>query len=365
MSFLDTLKSLGLWQGQGQPQQMQANSYGLDQAAMRQAGLAALGNIGGQIMALSQQMTPDQRARMMAGADWTGGLQGNLYNAAQMKLMGDANARKQQEADATQQARVWLAEKIKGMPAGPKRDGAMVYYQMGDLNRAAQLIAEPPPPAAPTDLKTVRSGDKEITYQWNASTGQWTPFSEGPAFKPETPQPPSSVKEYEYAKAQGYEGTYEEFLKMVTAAKAGVALPAEMGARIGLGDEFLNEDLPGIKKDVEAGAATGILDYAMGWAGRGRQGEIRRRLLTGVDALRRNLTGAGMSATETEEYVGRYLPSITDDAETLVSKISGLERDLRAVKEGAVAGKTGTIVKDSQPAEKKRLKFNPETGELE
>lgn len=178
MSFLDTLKSLGLWQGQGQPQQPQANPYGLDQQAMRQAGLSALGNIGGQIMALSQQMTPDQRARMMAGADWTGGLQGNLYNAAQMKLMGDANARKQQEADQLQQSRVWLAEKVKSMPMGRQRDEIMFYLQSGDLNKAAErLYAEPS--AEPPKTITIPVGDRKVTYQWNQNTRGWDILGEG------------------------------------------------------------------------------------------------------------------------------------------------------------------------------------------
>ena len=362
MSFLDTLKNLGLWQGQ-QPQAAQPNPYGLDPQMMQMARSQALGNIGGQIMAMSAQMTPDQRARMMAGADWTGGMQSNLYNAAQMQLMSDAQRRRQAESERDQSARQWLEQKIAAMPDSKRKQNAAIRLQLGDIKGAAdELTAEEAAPAAPT-TRTVRVGDADVTYQW--VNGRWEKMGEGPAFKPETPQPPSSVKEYEYAKSQGYEGTYEEFIKMATAAKAGVALPAEMGARIGLGDEFLNEDLPGIKKDVEAGTATGAYDYVMGWAGRGRQGEIRRRLLTGVDALRRNLTGAGMGQQETEEYVGRYLPSITDDAETLASKIDGLERDLRAVKDGAVSGKTGAMVKDSQTPEKKRLKFNPQTGELE
>lgn len=138
MSFLDTLKSLGLWQGQGQPQQPQANPYGLDQPAMRQAGLAALGNIGGQIMALSQQMTPDQRARMMAGADWTGGLQSNLYNAAQMKLMGDAQRRKQMESERDQQAQAYALQQLQAMPDSPQKRKALIYAQLGDYAKAIE-----------------------------------------------------------------------------------------------------------------------------------------------------------------------------------------------------------------------------------
>lgn len=359
MSFFDTLKQFGLW-----PQQqggVQDNPYGLDEAMMRQARMQSLSNLGSQIMAASMPMTQAQRANLMSDFDISGGYQDNLLNAYQMKLISDKQREAQEEDARVAQSRAWLAEKIKSMPAGPRRDAAMVYLQMNDLAKAAEQIAVLPE-VKPTELKTVKSGDKEITYQWNGS--QWVPFSEGPAFKPDTPQPPSSVKEYQYAKEQGYQGSYEDFLKMATAAKAGVALPAEMGARIGLGDEFLTEDLPSIKKDVAAGVATGPIDAIAGWAGVGRQGEIRRRIQTGLDAMLRNLTGAGMTADEMARYEARYAPSMFDTPESLKSKLDGLERDLKAVKGGAVAGKTGVITEQNAPGAKKRLKFDPATGEL-
>lgn len=139
MSFLDTLKSLGLWQQpqQGQPQQ---NPYGLDPEMVKQARMQALGNIGGQILAMSQQMTPDQRARMMAGADWTGGLQTNLYNAAQMKLMGDAAQRRQTETQRAEEARASIAEMIKKTPPGRVRDAAYYFFQAGDYGKAGELL---------------------------------------------------------------------------------------------------------------------------------------------------------------------------------------------------------------------------------
>lgn len=362
MSFFDTLKQYGLWPQQQAPSQ-QDNPYGLDEEMMRQARLQSLSNIGAQIMAASVRQTPQQRAELLSGFDPTGGYQQSLMNAAQMKLVGDKMRASREEDDRDKAAQAWLQQKIASMPDSQQKRNAMIYLQLGDVQKAAaELTKEEAAPEAPT-MKTVRVGDKDVTYQWTPDG--WEKIAEGLAFEPNQSKPPSSVQEYEYAKSQGYEGSYEDFLKMATAAKAGVALPAEMGARIGLGDEFLTNDLPGIKKDVAEGIATGPIDALTGWAGYGRQGEIRRRLLTGVDALRRNLTGAGMSATETEEYISRYLPSMTDNAESLASKIDGLERDLNAVKGGAVAGKTGAMTQQSNSGARKRLKFNLATGELE
>lgn len=143
MSFLDTLKNLGLWQGQ-QPQAAQPNPYGLDPQMMQMARSQALGNIGGQILAMSQQMTPDQRARMMAGADWTGGYQNSLYNAAQMQLMSDAQRRRQAESERDRQAQKYIRGLIQQNPNDPRAKKAAIYAQLGDWGSAAKAFTETP-----------------------------------------------------------------------------------------------------------------------------------------------------------------------------------------------------------------------------
>jgi hypothetical protein len=146
----------------------------------------------------------------------------------------------------------------------------------------------------------------------------------------------------------------------------GTSIPAEVGARIGLGQEFLQKDYPDIINMIKAGDATGPIDYAAGYMGRGNSGIVQRRMATGVDALRRGLTGAGMSASETNEYVGRYSPSMTDDPETLTRKAKGLKQDLEAVANGSIRGKAGDV-NSLLPKNNttKVLKYNPETGDFE
>jgi hypothetical protein len=155
MSFLDTLKNLGLWQ---QPQAQQPNPYGLSPEMVSQARMQALGNIGGQLLAISQQMTPDQRARMMAGADWTGGMQSNLYNAAQMQLLSAAQKRRQAQDERDVQAQEYLASVLQNMPDGPQRQKAMIYFQMGDMARAAEAAT---------------SAGRTPDYQIDTETGQY------------------------------------------------------------------------------------------------------------------------------------------------------------------------------------------------
>jgi len=151
----------------------------------------------------------------------------------------------------------------------------------------------------------------------------------------------------------------------------GTSIPAEVGARIGLGQAFLTEDYPEIIKMIDAGDATGPMDFAAGTLGKGNSGIVQRRMASGVDALRRGLTGAGMSMAETDEYAKRYSPQLFDSPETLRLKAEGLKQDLEAVSSGAINGKAGNInnlmpqINAPIGSAQKRLRYNQATGELE
>ncbi|MEA3533230.1 hypothetical protein [Rhizobium sp. CC-YZS058] len=119
-------------------------------------------------------------------------------------------------------------------------------------------------------------------------------------------------------------------------------LPAEMGARIGLGDAFLKE-LPNLREQITRGDASGPIDGLMLKMGVGKPADIWRNIETGRDALVRNLTGAGMSQSEAENQAARYQIEPTDRAETMLSKLNNLERDLRATREGAIGARTSGL----------------------
>lgn len=139
MSFFDTLKQYGLWPQQQAPSQ-QDNPYGLDEEMMRQARLQSLSNIGAQIMAASVRQTPQQRAETLAGFDPTGGYQQSLMNAAQMKLIGDKMRASREEDDRDKAAQAWLQQKIATMPDSLQKRNAMIYLQLGDVQKAAEML---------------------------------------------------------------------------------------------------------------------------------------------------------------------------------------------------------------------------------
>lgn len=75
-------------------------------------------------------------------------------------------------------------------------------------------------------------GEGQIRYQLNPETGEYEQVGEG-MMESETEDLPSKVQEYEYAKQQGYQGTYTDFLN-VTDAQGGngdkILTPTEAAA---------------------------------------------------------------------------------------------------------------------------------------
>lgn len=131
-----------------------------------------------------------------------------------------------------------------------------------------------------------------------------------------------------------------EWMQNPNAAAGGVdgkPIPAELSARIGLASEFLKpENLKFLRDGIAAGKASGPVDWASGQMGWGESGEIKRRMQSGADAMRRMLTGAGMNQNEVEEYVSRYLPSWKDDAAILSDKFEQLVKELVTIREATM-----------------------------
>ncbi len=119
---------------------------------------------------------------------------------------------------------------------------------------------------------------------------------------------------------------------------APTALPAEIGARIGLAEGFLKR-YDGIYKklpELETVLGRGQVLFNTGIGA-----EVKRHIETGAEALVRSLTGAGKSKEEAESYASRYLPSPLDTAFDLKSKLEGLRYDLENSIQGTMKDKGG------------------------
>lgn len=116
-------------------------------------------------------------------------------------------------------------------------------------------------------------------------------------------------------------------------------IPAELASRIGLADNFLKE-YDGIRASVKSGTVTGPIDVLNATKRQSSdQAGVYRKIQSGVDALQRMLTGAGMNIAEAEAYTQRYLPTYTDDAGSAVAKLDQLKAELESTRATALRGR--------------------------
>lgn len=187
-------------------------------------------------------------------------------------------------------------------------------------------------------------------------------------------------REYQAAKDQGFDGSFMDFMiKMKEAGRnqvnidTGVKLPSgyqwndpndqskgvkpiaggpatqipgELAARIGMGENFLKNDLPVLRQEVEAGNATGPVDRFQAWVGRGKPAEVQRKFQSGVEVLSRLLSGAGMTQVEVDEKTQRYMPTLADNPASLKTKLDQLEAEIRAASNAALRGRGETLDAD-------------------
>lgn len=140
----------------------------------------------------------------------------------------------------------------------------------------------------------------------------------------------------------GYQFTPQGTLEPIPGGPAAKdsQIPAEIAGRLALTDEYL-KNAPTIERDIKQGSMTGLWDAGKAQMGVGRQGEVYRQIQSGVDGLRRGLTGAGMPEGEATEYANRYLPQPTDSADRLLSKHRQLTEELKRFRGYALQGRGG------------------------
>ena len=212
---------------------------------------------------------------------------------------------------------------------------------------------------------------------------------------PKAETKPAGIQEYEYAKSQGFPGTFQDW---EASKKGGMSLSVDpetgavsfqQGGNIKPMTEAQSKDttfatraagaLPLVDKfgdaltslSQSAGGQVPLIGNYM------KTPEYQQAEQAGkefLQAILRKDTGAAITAGETAEYGSVYLPRPGDSPELLAQKKASRTRALEALKAGmtpqailaqekAVAASGGASAAPSEP--KKRLKFNPATGELE
>jgi hypothetical protein len=207
---------------------------------------------------------------------------------------------------------------------------------------------------------------------------------------------PAAVQEYEYAKQQGFPGTFQDW---EASKKGGMSLqvdPAtgavtfQQGGNIKPMTEAQSKDATYATRaegalatlDQYAGALTGLKDTIAGGVpvvgNYGTSNEFQKASQAGkefLQAILRKDTGAAITEDEMTQYGKTYLPEPGDGADVLAQKMQSRRRALEALKAGmspqailaqekALAA-SGAQPMPESPAQPKRLKYNPETGDFE
>lgn len=129
----------------------------------------------------------------------------------------------------------------------------------------------------------------------------------------------------------------------------GESVTPEVSARLGLADKFA-KDAPLIEKEIKGGVLdTSFTDIDF-QLGRGKAGQVYRRIEDGSEALVRNLTGAGMNETEARSYAERFLPGRLDTQTTKLEKLRNLSKNLKAVQNRVMTGRGIASIDDLNAA---------------
>lgn len=146
----------------------------------------------------------------------------------------------------------------------------------------------------------------------------------------------------------------------------GEQIPGELAARVGMADNFIQNDLPQVRDRIKAGEVTGPIDrFRAANQSSSPQAEVYRKIQSGVEVMSRLLSGAGMTQVEIDEKAQRYMPTYTDDAASMASKLDQLENELQAAKNMALRGRGPTDTAAPAQGQPQVRRYNPATGAIE
>jgi len=358
-------------------------STGVPYADVRSAQLGALGNIGSLLIAAGQPMTGAQRAQLLGQiGPQLSGMQTDIYNAAQRRLMQAQFAEKQAELADTQKIRDLMKDpeafkaatgyelnKFAGL--GPSEIGSVIKQaRVSELTRnpmQAQIDAlnllklqkEVSTPDRVVVGKTLYERDEQgnfIAKTDKGKTGQpltpeeiklynlpqntpavWDESGVPKILKGGTPAAPTGQA---WKRVPGTFGPDDPGELVVIQGSTASQIPADIAGKVSMIETF-QERSPMVEDAIKKGrfAANNTTDRLAFATGIGDMGEIYRILQQGQDAIVRTMTGAGLYASETSNYEKQYLPSALDSEQTIKYKYEAMKRTLKNMRGKMLQGR--------------------------
>lgn len=360
-------------------------STGVPYADVRSAQLGALGNIGSLLIAAGQPMTGAQRAQLLGQiGPQLSGMQTDIYNAAQRRLMQAQFAEKQAELADT--------NKIRDLMKDPTAFKSVTGYDLGQFTglspseiggalkqiSVAKLSRDPTQAAlaaaqlekAMIDLETPITREVNgVLQQYDRTTKKWSPVTEkseeGRPLTPEelkqynlplgtsakwtktgpvvlkggAPQAPSG---FAWSRQPGTMGPDDVGELVPIAGGPATQLPSEVSGKISLINTFFQRK-NAIDEAFKSGdfADDNITSRMALATNIGQMGEINRIFKQGEDAIRRTLTGAGQAVSEAADYASQYLPTAFDSEKTIKLKYDAMSKTLANMRKSMSQGRGG------------------------
>lgn len=156
---------------------------------------------------------------------------GRTQEAMQFSLL--ASQAREQEAEAQQQ-----------QAAQQTKDEQLSGMRLAQLQQLEAAIEAAPNPNAKRSLTSLRTSVLAGVYDGKDITPTLKTIGEMTAGQ-QPPNPPSSVQEYEYAKKQGFQGGFEDWISLGTQKNYSIGAPPAGYQYVGTGDKLRLEVIPG------------------------------------------------------------------------------------------------------------------------
>jgi hypothetical protein len=358
---------------------------GVPYADTRAAQLGALGNIGSLLIAAGQPMTGAQRAQLLGQiGPQISGMQTDIYNAAQRRLMQAQFAEKQAELADTAKIRDLMKDPTAFKAATGYDLGQFTGLGPGEIGAALKQITVSKLTRDPTQTlltsaqlqKTLQDLEKPETkevngvlYEYNKADKKWVPVTEATGEgRPLTSDelktyglpPGTSAKMtktgpvvlnkaavnaptgFQWSRTPGTLSPDDPGELIPTPGGPATQLPADVSGKVGIIKTFFDRSKM-IDEAIEAGdfADTNITSRLALATNVGQMGEINRIFKQGEDAIRRVLTGQGMAISEADNYAAQYLPQATDSEQTIKYKYNAMVKTLENMRESITRGRGG------------------------
>ncbi|WP_043767460.1 hypothetical protein [Algiphilus aromaticivorans] len=173
----------------------------------------------------------------------------------------------------------------------------------------AQAGGDPSELRPETDYKTIKRGNQEVTYRTEDGRIVGEPIAEAGRWQPrQAPDAPADVREYEYARAQGFEGSFEDWKRQGDGGRPKGSMTNYQRTRL-MRDEVMRRAAQREGVMLYKDESTGMLEFvpaddtkASQRAVQEAEADVQRSLKSALEQDRRGETVTGLADAPADQW---------------------------------------------------------------